>query len=233
MTFAIGYMGQFVWLYIFDVLGLSNTQANIILVVVSLVVMMLSFPVWGRLVDRLGRKPVLVISSLLVVHGGASWAFVQKDNWWFGYIAVLVATAAWPGIEVSVFNILLNLTNSKDGQRRSVGYVAINSLVVAVAGVLSGLFAGIVAKSLKGWTGTLFGWSMTYHSVLFIISAVLRLASLAWLIGLKDTEAYSTRDALRYVVAHIYSNVQQAVFMPTRLLGRLGRISYRLNSPKK
>jgi MFS family permease len=231
MTFAIGYIGQFIWLYAFDVIGLNNVQANIMLVVIPLCVTMLFYPIWGRLVDRLGRKPVLLIAGILVVNGGAAWAFVRPGNWWLGYIAVLLATAAWPGIEVGNFNLLLNLTVSKNGRsRQGSAYSAINSLVVAVSGILSGLFGGFIAHAFKDWHGMLWGVPLTYHSLLFLISAGLRFASLGWLIGLKDTGSQSTRFAMRYVITSFYSNVQQAVFTPIRVLGRLGKLSYRPGS---
>jgi MFS family permease len=230
LTFSIGYIGQFIWLYLFDVVKTSNTRANVMLVVMPLIVMMIFFPIWGRLVDRLGRKPVLIISGLLMVHGGAAWIFVNQENWWLGYIAAMLATAAWPGIEVGNFNLLLNMTVSKKGRARQGSvYSAINSLVVAVAGVLSGLFGGLVAYYLKDWHGSFWGWPLTYHSVLFLTSTVLRLASLGWLIGLEDPEAHTTRRALRYMISNIYSNVQQAIFMPTRQLTRIGKMSWKLN----
>jgi MFS family permease len=233
MTFAIGYIGQFIWLYLFNVVGLSNFRANLMLVVVPLVVMMISYPIWGRLVDRLGRKPVLLIAGLLFVHGGASWIFVRQDSWWLGYLAAMVATAAWPGIEIGNFNVLLNMAGTTKGRKQSTAFIAVNSVVVALAGMASGLFGGLVALYFKDWQGTLFGWPLTYHGLLFLLSAVLRIAALAWLIGMKDPNACSTRDAFRYFAADIYSNLQQAVFMPARLLGRLGKLTYRLNPPKK
>jgi len=232
LTFGIGYIGQFIWLYLLDVVGMDNMQANLMLVVVPGVVTMTCYPLWGRLVDRLGRRPVLIIACLLIVHGALAWIFVRKDNWWLGYLAALLATAAWPGIEVASFNLILGMIRSKGDERsRGSSYVAINSLVVAGAGMLSGLFGGAVAHWLgNAWRGTFLGWPLTYHGVLFLISGGLRLASLAWLIGLEDPHAYGTRAAVRYMAANIYSNVQQALFMPTRgIARRLRHWSYSRN----
>ena len=36
MMLALGYVGQFIWLYVFDVVGLNNTHANLMLVAVPL-----------------------------------------------------------------------------------------------------------------------------------------------------------------------------------------------------
>jgi len=226
MTFALGYIGQFIWLYLFDVVGMSNTEANLMLVSVPLAISMGSTRVWGALIDRLGCKPSMVIAGLLIVHGAAAWILVTPQHLWVGYLIAMIATAAWPGVDLSNFNLLLRMSASEEGQRQGSAYVAVNSVVMAVAGILSGLFGGVVANMMGDWRGTLLGWPLTYHGVLFLISGGLRLASLLWLIGLQEPEAYSTRDAVRYVVGNIYSNVQQAVFMPVRRLVRLGRLAY-------
>ncbi|MBM4050529.1 MAG: MFS transporter, partial [Planctomycetes bacterium] len=131
VTFSLGYIGQFVWLYLFDVVGLSNMQANLMLMVAPLLALMIVYPIWGRLIDKLGRKPVLVIACLLVVHGGSSWVFVTREHWVLGYAAVMLAIAAWPGIELASFNIVLGMSTSHGGRRQGSAYVAINSLVTA------------------------------------------------------------------------------------------------------
>ena len=105
-------------------------------------------------------------------------------------------------------------------------YVAINSAACAVAGILSGLFGGAVAQALGDWRTTILGYPLTYHGVLFIISSVLRLAAVGWLIGFQDHRAATARTALRYLGTNLYSNLQQAVFIPGRALQQLSRWTY-------
>ena len=234
LTFAIGYVGQFIWLYLFDVVKMSNLQANIMLIAVPLIASMLTFPLWGRLVDRFGCRPVLVISGVFIVHGGAAWIFVTQESWWIGYLAVLLATMAWPGVELANLNMLLRISQNRDdlhGHRGS-AFVAMHSVVVALGGTLSGLFGGTVAELLEDWHGSIFGWPLTYHGLLLLISAGLRAGSLVWLIGMHEPRAHTTRAALRYMVSNIYSNLQQAAMSPVRGIGRLGRLTYRLPGAK-
>jgi MFS family permease len=232
LTFAIGYVGQFVWLYVFDEVGMSNFQANLMLVAVPLTVMAVSYPIWGRLIDRLGRKPVLIIAGVMIIHGAASWIFVTSEKWWFGYLTVMVATFAWPGVELANLNILLGLMESKSGKRQGSIYSAVNSMAISLAGIISGIFGGTIAQLLQGWRTTFFNWPITYHGVLFLISALLRLSALFWVWNLEEPYAFTTRQALRYMWFNIYSNVQQSIFMPARRLGRLGRlarVTYKMN----
>jgi MFS family permease len=230
MTFAVGYVGQFANLYVIEFIAIDSSSRylliNTMMVAIPLLVMMLTLPIWGRLMDRFGRRPVMLIAGVLIAHGGASWIFVTPHNWWFGYITVIIATAAWPAIEVGNFNIMLSLADSKEGTRSGTAYVAVNSVVVAIAGTLSGLFAGSLAEMIgPQWRGSIFGFPLTYHGVLLIISGGLRLVALLFLAKVEEPGSARTRDAARYLIGGLYSNVQQAVFAPSRMVGVFGKLS--------
>jgi len=232
-TLGMGFIGQFVWLYLFDVLHLSNRAANVMLVAVYLVVGYFAVRGWGRLQDRVGCKPTLMIAGLMVVPGAAAWIFVTPENWWLGYAGVLMSLVGWAGVELANFNILLGMGASRKGRRQGSAYLAVNYLVVSAAGIVSGVSAGAVAHALEDWEGTLFGWRLTYHGVLFLISGALRLVALAWLIGMREPQAHSTMATARLIVVNIYSNVRQGLFMPVRRVVRLGRLTYKLSRRRR
>ena len=208
LFFAIGYIEVYAWLYLFDVVEMSNWRANVMLVAVPTIVTMSTFPLWGRLVDRLGCRPVLLIAGVMITHGALSWMFVTKENWWFGYIAVLTATMAWPGVELASQSVLLGMADSDTNEVGGSAYVAVHSAVIGIAGICSGLFGSLIAHNMHDWHAVILGWPVTYHGLLFFISAVLRLTSLIWLIGMAEPQSYTARAALRYMVSSIYANVQ-------------------------
>ncbi len=230
LTLAIGCIGQYIWLYAFDVVGWSNQRANIMLIGIPLIVRMFSFTIWGRLIDRLGKKPVMLIVCAVSMLDSIGWLMVGPDRFVLGYALVLMAVFAWPGMEIANFNFILNLAGGGRGKDRAggVAYVAVNSIAIGLGGILSGLLGALVAMTLGGWSRDLpvLDIHLTYHSVLLIGMGVLKFVSLFWLLGLHEPKAVGTRDAIRYMTTSTYSNVRQAVLMPTRMVGRVARWSY-------
>ncbi len=233
LFFGIGYIEVFVWKYLLDdVVKMSNWQANLMLVAIPMISSMLTFPIWGRLVDKLGCRPVLLIAGVLITHGAISWAFVTHDgwhgdSWWIGYMAVLSAAMAWPGVELASQNLLLQMADTDTNKAGGSAYVAVHSVVIGIAGSLSGIFGGTIAETLKDWHDEWMGMTVTYHGLLFLISAGIRLASLVWLIGMPEPQSYTARAALRYMVASIYTQVQVVVVAPFRGLAKLKRFTFR------
>ncbi len=227
LTFSTAFMGQFGWLYVFDVVKASNLEANMMLIAIPLAIALFSLPFWGRMVDRLGKKPVIIIAGICIIPGALAWVFVREGHWFPGYFLVILAAFAWPGVELGSINVLLGLVERRQGNARNTAYVAINSVMVATAGTLSGLFAGLFAKGMREWHGSLWGWDLTYHGVLFIISTVIRTIALLFLRGIEEPRAFSARDAVRYMAGTMYSNLQHTVVIPVRLAGRW---TYKLSS---
>lgn len=217
LTFSTGYVGQFSWLYAFDVANMSNVRANLLLVTCPMLVAMFAVPFWGRMIDRLGRKPVAMIATAFVIQGGVLWVVIREGSIMPAYLGILVAAFAWAGVELASYNILLGLVRQEKGGGRNTAYVALNSVVVATAGTASGLFGGLLAWWLKDWRGDVLGLPMTYHCILFLMSMVFRILALLCLRGIEDPRAFTARQAISYMAADMYSNIQNTLLLPVRL----------------
>ncbi|MCX5662202.1 MAG: MFS transporter [Planctomycetota bacterium] len=244
---GIGFIGQYIWVYVNDVLHFSAWQGNLLLIGIPLIMMALSYPVWGKLTDRLGKRPVILIAGAVIVNGAWGWIFVGHGavpvtvmGWNFsamtvlGYSVAVLGMICWPGVEIANFNMLLGMTGSHTG-RAGGAYVAWYAIAVALGGALSGLIAGTVAHLIPtfAWDIPFVGIVLTYHGVLFLISTSLRILALYFAWGLREPKATGTREAFRYMSNNFYDNARAMLLLPTQVVGRLGRATYRLAPGRK
>ena len=124
---------------------------------------------------------------------------------------------------------MLNLSESRETRHYVSAYVAVYGIVLAVAGIASGLLGGAIAQALGGWRATVLGVPLTYHGILFILSSLLRFSAVLWLLKLEDTGAAGPRAALQFMSREIYSNIVAVVFIPGRLVAHATRWTYKLN----
>ena len=220
--------GQFITLYLIEELGVGGFQVQLMLLVAPNLAGLASFGVWGRVVDKMGKKPTLVIGAVGVVPTIIGWVFVGHlpGGAWLGYLLTITGAVAWAAIETANFNFVLEFAGRSKGAARDPaagsGYAAVNGVIVNVAGVAGGLLFGGVAMLLKDlrWEPTAGGRAFTYFEALFLLSAVLRASALLWLPFLHEDRARPAREAIRFAGVNLYNNVQTAVFAPVRL-GRL------------
>ncbi len=223
MTFALGFMGQFVTLYLIERVHASNFQTQVMLLILPMVAQLLVLPVWGITSDRMGKKPLLVLSGLGMVLPGLGWSFLTGHNIWFGYLVAGLGAALYAGIETANQNLVIEMSGGSGSS-----YVAANSIITSIATCVGGVTAGIMATLIGNWqwhpSGALafMGFkTFDYFDVLFAFSALFRLAAVViFLPRLHEPAARPAREALRFMTANIYSNLAGVVTAPFRLAGR-------------
>jgi MFS family permease len=227
LVFAVSFMGQFLTLYFIDKLKITSVQTQLILLIAPMLAQLAVLPVWGHAADRMGNKPVLAIASLGLVPVGLGWCFMSHEMLWLGYVLSALGAALWAGVEVANFNVVLEMAGSNESddpeQQGGSNYVAVNSVIVNLAGCFGGLASGALAQSLRNWhwdVGMLGLGTFTFYEILFLISGVLRLlAAAVFLPHLHEPAARPTHEALRFMTANIYNNLFNAVLLPLRMMG--------------
>lgn len=228
LTFAVTFLNQFATLYLRDHVyvggraGSFNTGAQLMMLVGPMAAQLLVLPLWGAAADRVGKKPLLAIAGLGLVPVGLAWCLLGPGNVWLGYLLAALGAALWTGVEIANFNLVLEMSAGGDGSKGAAGgggssYVAVNTVIVNVAGCLGGLTAGLIAEALRDWHWTPFaGWkTATFYDVLFVLSGVLRLAAVAvFLPFIHEPTARSAAAALRFMAGHVCNSVTSAVVRP-------------------
>lgn len=188
MTLATAFIGPFVWLYLTEVVHETNSEAIFMTMIGTSLVSILGMRFWGKVIDRWGSRRVMLIAGLFIINGATSWLFVTPNTKWSGYLIAITSSFAWPAMELAVNNLLYSMSETGRGLTSRLGsaYVALTSTVIAISGTISGLFGGWVGQQFQHWHGSLFGWPLTYHFILFTLSAILRIIALLFVFGFRD-----------------------------------------------
>lgn len=220
LFFAVSFMGQFVTLYVMRQLGAAtntgtarasslNQVTQLMLLVAPAIAQLTVLHAWGKAADRMGKRPVLALAALGLVPVAVGWCFVSRDTIWLGYLLSAAGAALWTGVDVVNLNIVLEFSGSasESGSKGGTAYVAVNSVIINLAGCAGGLSAGYIADYLRNlhWQTPLIG-DFTFFHVLFLLSALLRLlAVVLFLPRLHEPRARPTTDTLRYMGSNIYN----------------------------
>jgi len=106
LTFAMAVPGWFFWRHCMEWYGFSNLGANFLYLVISPVLGLVGSQLWGRLLDQWGRRPVLILSTTMIVFSvmpyffatstfpRAEWA-VDLVNWIARFVGSPIGRPDW------------------------------------------------------------------------------------------------------------------------------------------
>jgi hypothetical protein len=172
-------------------LGLGFTLVALHGVAVA-VVRIATAPLWGRAVDRLGGRPMLVLCSFGIAAVPALWLFVRPDFLWPLVVEAVVAGALWAAHGIATMDLTLT---SAPASRRPY-YVAVFGATSGLGFGVASVLAGLVAASLPA-RFDLFGMPWTPIHVLFLASALARALAALTALPIEERDARPLGAAVR------------------------------------
>ena len=174
-NFVVMLSGPFVMPFFLDALGMTFTQVAFASALTALTALVTT-PLWGRVADRIGHRPVLALGTVLVgllLPSGWILAGLTGQLGWIWASAVADAIA-WGPVRLAAFNLAL----ASAPRSNRVVFVAMYALGTGIAGFLGGAAAGPLLLGLTHLEGTVLLAPWSGYTALFAIAAVLRLQ--AW-----------------------------------------------------
>lgn len=184
-TFAVNLSAPFFNLYLLDSLEFNISQVtlyNSLSAGANLLLLML----WGKLADRFGNRPILLVIGILVAATPIMWLGTGADFWsiwlWFPLLHLL-SGATWAAIELCSSNLLISITPIQ-GQST---YFGVFAAVAGSSGALGTITGGVLAQMQN--TGGILG--------LFALSSVLRLFALLPLVFVHERHGQPLSQIMR------------------------------------
>lgn len=197
-NFGINFVAPFFNVYMLENLGMKYFNVFIFSQFVSNVATILFVRVWGRIADKYGSKPVLVICGTGMAVVSFSWCLATPGNYFFVIPLIhIMAGIFWPGCDVTSTNLAIWLAPEKN---RS-AYIAMYTLAASLVG---GGLAYICGGAFMEFTGPylaklklpfLFGHYFNNFHCLFIIAGMVRLIAVFGLMR-RVTDGHSSTQQL-------------------------------------
>ncbi len=182
-------------------LGLSFALVALHGVAVA-VVRVATAPLWGRAVDRLGARPMLVLCSFGIAAVPALWLFVEPDFLWPLAVEAVAAGALWAGHGIAS----MDLTLSSAPTDRRPYYVAVFGATSGLGFGAASVLAGVAAAALPARLDVLGSPWMAIH-VLFLASAVARALAAFAALHIEERDARPLGAVVRALAGHAVASL--------------------------
>ena len=201
-NFAVNFAAPFFIVYMLKRLNLNMTLI-VALAVLSQIINILFFKLWGKMADKYSNKSVLAEAGPLFILVMILWPFTTLPESYFLTIPLLVSIHVLAGMSTAGVNLCAsNIALKLAPIGKSTSYLAANALVSGVAATIAPIIGGALAATLDGeelsltlrWISTALHTTWELPTVnlkgldfIFIISFLLGLHSLHRLLAVKET----------------------------------------------
>jgi MFS family permease len=139
MNFAVFIAGPFFTPYMLKDLRMDYLTFTLVNAS-SIIVKVLSLPVWGRTVDRFGARRVMSLAGYLMPPVPVLWLFSDNVSW---LIAVQIYSGfIWGGFEIATVSFIFDITTP---QKRATG-VAYYNMINGAALIIGALFGSLIVR---------------------------------------------------------------------------------------
>jgi MFS family permease len=190
--------------YFLSHLGMTYTEIAIWFAIASSMTLLFG-PMWGRIADRFGNKPVLAINTFLA---GAvlptCWILATPDNHWPIYISGVVDALVWSAINAAIFN--LGLATAPENKRMV--FMGVLGMCFGFSGFVGGVAAAYLYDVLLVAEFTVAGFEWTAFHWLFFASGIMRAFGFLLIRSVQETHAWRTREAMRVMTRFLFYGFQ-------------------------
>lgn len=194
---AVGLSASFFSLHMLVNLEMGFALAAVHGIAVCLV-RIVAAPAWGRVVDRFGGRPALIVCSFGISLVPAIWLLATPERLWPVALEAIVSGALWSGHGIAGFDLSIGISPRRARPFYLAAFATACGLGFAVASILAGLLAHTLAAPLH-----VLGSSWSYTHVLFLLSALARLGAAGLALRIAGPPARSVPELARALLTTV------------------------------
>jgi len=169
-TFAIGVAAPFWTVYLIKILHWNYTQLAILNIIASFLNVMLQ-PSWGRLTDRVGYKPVLLVGAVGVVAAPILYSIATPDFPIPIWVSVVISGIVWSGLNLALFNIVIHTLPHHHGP----SFLAMKAALTGLTNCVAMVFGGWFVHTFANFHFSFGHFHLVNYHLLFLLTLFLRL----------------------------------------------------------
>lgn len=198
-NFGLNIAGPYFNMYMIKDLKMNYFEIILLTQIASNIATILTFPYTGKIVDKIGNRPMLLLATGAISFLPIMWCFTNTHN--YRFLVTLISIFAgllWPIIDMGNNNLILKLS---DESQKSM-YVAVINLFNAIFGsalpiILGGYLIEDIAPIIIKFFDNLGIHVVNYH-IVFFISGILRFCSVLYLRkNVKEPGAKSLKNTIK------------------------------------
>lgn len=140
----------------------------------------ISLPIWGKLVDRFGNKPIIIFAMYVTGFHPLYYIVSSPDFTALIYLDAISSGIMWAGIEIATLNLLLGAAPKKGKEMYYAIYMALTGLANALPQFVAGWVIDMVAQYRL--------LSLTPVQILLWFVAVGRFVCQIWMVKIVDSK---------------------------------------------
>jgi MFS family permease len=215
---ATGIAGPFFAAHMIKNLGMSFSAIAFYSIVAG-GLNLLTLPIWGKVIDRVGNRPVLVLNLLGVFYLPLLWLFAGPQRFFPIWLDAGLTGLFWPGFTLAWFNLVL----ATAPEENRTAYLGMQSMAVGFSTFGASILGGLIASRLGDLHATVLGIGIVNFHVLFLLSALARAALLPLALTLREDRARPFGAVLGLAGDQVSQRFSQGWQIGLAIIRRIGR----------
>ncbi|MFH1823751.1 MAG: MFS transporter [Candidatus Firestonebacteria bacterium] len=170
-----------------------------ILTVVDVMINLFLTGFWGKITDKYGCKPVMLICANIIIIL-PFLLMVSIINYWIFIPAVyLIGSAFWSGFNLAQFNILLKLSPRNE----RAAYIAVNTFLVSIFSAIAPILGGLILDKIGDFKFYVLFMYFGGFQILFLMSGLFRILPIIFLKKIEEPKEEKVEKVISVVRATI------------------------------